>query len=266
MVGQRNKMPVVTITQPDGKEHSFYMDGYHLANLDHLKKNVRKDYDAFILYVGKEGYGKTTIALQDAIYCDPTFNLDRVCFTIDQFVEQVEKAEKYQAIVFDETMGYLSNRQSSSKFNRILIKIMSEMRSKNLFVFLCIPSLFIMDWYVAYHRTSGMIRVHERGRFCSYDYKKKQELFMKGKKSYSYCVPANFFGKFTKYFPIDKEAYEAKKQESIKEWDKRTSTTERVVEQRDKCIKYIYIEDRLPARQVGELVGLSESQIRRIVA
>ncbi len=258
-------MTVVKIKKPEGGEHSFYIDGYHLANLDALGKNVRKDYDAFVLYVGKEGYGKSTIAMQDAIYVDPTFNLDRVCFTIDQFVEAVEKAEKYQAIVFDETMGYLSNRQSSSKFNRILIKIMSEMRSKNLFVFLCIPSFFIMDWYVAYHRTSGMIRIHERGRFCSYDYKKKQELFMKGKKSYSYCVPANFFGKFTKYFPVDKEAYEIKKQESIKQWENITGKQDKWKEQRDKLIGFLYREHRYTQQQIATVVGLDESSISYIL-
>lgn len=245
-------------------EHCYYLDGYHKANLDHLKGNVKKDYDAFVLYVGKEGYGKSTLAIQDAYYCDPTFNLDRVCFTIDQFLEQVEKADRYQAIVFDETMGYLSSRQSSSKFNKILIKVMSEMRSKNLFVFLCIPNFFIMDWYVAYHRTSGMIRIHQRGRFGSYDYNKKKDLFMKGRRNYDYCVPPNFYGVFTKYFPLDKEAYEAKKQESIREWENVTTTTDRVMGQRDKCIIMLRTEHEYSSKELAELTGLSVRQIQKI--
>ena len=118
--------------------------------------------------------GKTTFSFQIAMYLDPTFCLDRVCFTIEQFVEAVEKAEKYQAIVFDETMGYLSSRSSMSRFNRLLIKVFSEMRSKNLFILLNIPSIFELDKYPAIHRSVALIHIYKRGTFAVYNYSKKK--------------------------------------------------------------------------------------------
>jgi len=208
-------------------EHRFHVDSYLRSNLDSLRESVRKDFDAFVIVAGREGYGKSTIAAQAAIYCDPTYNLDRCCFTAEQFIEAVKNAEKFQAIVFDETMGYLSSRGAMSKFNRALIKVMSEMRSRNLFVFLCIPNFFELDRYPAMHRSTGMLLTYRRGRIGSYDYNTKKKLYLKGKKYYSYNVPPNFIGNFPKYFPIDKVAYEKKKQKAINEWDIKLSPREK---------------------------------------
>ena len=89
------------IELPKNSPDGFYLDGYLQANLDNLKKDVKKDYDAFILTVGREGYGKSTLSFQAALYCDPTFCLDRVVFTAEQFIEAVQTAKQYEAIVFD---------------------------------------------------------------------------------------------------------------------------------------------------------------------
>lgn len=245
--------------------HRFYMDGYHKSNLDALKKNVKKNYDAFILYVSREGFGKTTKSCQDAVYCDPTFNLDRVVFTIEQFLEAVKNAEKYQAIVFDETMGYLSNRQTMGKFNRALIKIMSEMRSKNLFVFLNIPNFFMMDWYVGLHRTTGLVYIYKRGHFGSYDYPTKKLLWLKGKKYHSYSVSPNFIGRFVKYFPLDWDAYEKKKQQAISEWDNVKITEIKLREQRDALMKDSFEKKYYDLKQLSALLKLNERHVRRIV-
>ena len=128
----------------------LYLDGYLKANLEALKENVtKKDYDGFIILSGREGFGKSTLAGQIAMFLDSTYNLKRCVFTAEQFTEACEEAEKFQAVVFDETMGFLSSRGAMSKFNRGLIKIMSEMRSKNLFVILCIPNFFELVRYPA---------------------------------------------------------------------------------------------------------------------
>jgi energy-coupling factor transporter ATP-binding protein EcfA2 len=199
----------------------FCMDGYLVANLTHVIRSVtKKDYDCFIIVTGREGFGKSTLAGQVALFLDPTFNLDRCCFTADQFKEACEKAEKYQAIVFDETMGYLSSRGAMSSFNRDLIKVFSEMRSKNLFIILCIPNFFELDRYPAMHRATGLLYVYKRSCFGSYDYPTKKKLYLTGKKLYSYVVPPNFRGSFIKYFVYPKELYEQKKQNAINSWIK----------------------------------------------
>lgn len=200
--------------------YEFYMNGFLLNNLQMVKKAVRRDYDAFIVVTGREGFGKTTLAFQCAVWLDKTFNLDRVCFTAEQFMKAVDVAEKYQVVVFDEAMGYLASRGAMSKFNRALIKVMAEMRSKNLIIFICIPNFFELERYVAIHRSTGLLHVKHRGAFGSYDYSKKKALYLKGRKEYSYSIPPTFIGDFKDYFPLDKEKYEEKKQKAIKQWIK----------------------------------------------
>ena len=262
-------MVVVEITPKDDKGvvlHKYYLDGYLKANVDHMIKDVTKrNYDGFTLVVGREGFGKSTITMQLAMYCDPTFNLDRVCFTADQFREAVETAPKYSAIVFDETMGYLSARGAMSEFNRVLIKVMSEMRSKNLFVFLCIPNFFMMDWYVAQHRTTGLLYIRQRGRFGSYDYPTKKKLYRQGKKEHRYCVPPNFYGSFVKYFPLDEEDYEKKKQRAINDFTQEKNKNARRLKERNILIYHIISRKLMEKKELSSILGISTATIGQIV-
>lgn len=251
--------------QPN-KDHDYYLDGYMKANTDAMIKDVTKrNFDGFVLIVGREGFGKTTLSFQLAMYCDPTFNLDRVCFTAEQFLFAVEHADKYQAIVFDETMGYLSSRSSLSKFNKTLIKIMAEMRSKNLFVFLNIPNFFMMDWYVAQHRTTGLIYIKKRSFLASYDYPTKKKLYIQGKKNHSYHVPPNFIGRFVKYFPLDQVAYDKKKKEAIDQWIEGNTFENKWKVQRDDLVKTCVENKFMDRNELAEVLGMSIMQIGNIV-
>jgi len=216
--GDNEEMVVVDCIDSKTKEvkHHFYLDGYLRSNLDFVKRAViKQNYDGFIVITGREGFGKSTLAGQAAVYLDPTYDISRCCFTSDQFIKAAECASKFQAIVFDETMGYLSSRGAMSSFNKDLIKIFSEMRSKNLFIILCIPNFFELDRYPAMHRSTGLLYIYKRSFFGSYDYNTKKKLYLIGKKYYSYSVPPNFRGRFIKYFPLDQEEYDKKKQKAI---------------------------------------------------
>ncbi len=225
----------------------------------------KKDYDRFILLVGKEGFGKTTFSFQCAKYCDESFNLDRVYFTPEQFLEGVESAEKYTAHVFDETVWGLGSRQAMTKINRVLIKVMSEMRSKNLFIFMNIPNFFMMDWYVAQHRSTGLLYIYRRGFFGSYDYPTKKKLFREGKKFHSYKVPPNFIGRFVKFFPLDKESYEKKKQDAINKWLKLERQESIWKQHRDILVKECINKKLMSRKEVSELLNISIMQVGRII-
>lgn len=246
-------------------KHHFFIDGYLKSNLDALIKNVKKKYDAFIVITGKEGYGKSSLAAQIALYCDNTFSLDRCCFTDEQFAEATEKAEKFQAVVFDETMGYLSSRGAMSKFNRRLIKIMSEMRSKQLFVILCIPNFFELDRYPAIHRTTGLIHIYKRSFFGSYDYPTKKKLYLMGKRIYSYTTPPNFRGRFAKYFVYDEEEYEKKKQAAISQWtEEKKENTSVTLMQRNILISECH-KRGMDKEEIAEKIELSPLSIAKIL-
>ena len=55
----------------------------------------------FIIIDGPVGSGKTTLSFQCAKYFDPTFDLSRVVFSVDDFLETLIRAKPGQAVVFD---------------------------------------------------------------------------------------------------------------------------------------------------------------------
>lgn len=204
-------MPIVEL----GGER-FFMDGYLKSNLDLLIKSVHKDRDALIIIDGPEREGKSTIASQMAKYVDPTYNVDRCCMNPVEFADKVKETnEKYKSIVLDEGMAF-TGRGAMTTLNRNLIKVLSEIGMKNLFLFICIPSFHELEKYAAIHRSKALIHVYpvelNRGRFAFWNYSGKKQLYLQGKKFYSYTKPpANFFGRFAKAFPINKEEYNKKK-------------------------------------------------------
>jgi len=256
----------MVIVQPC-PEHKYFMDRYLKTNLDYMKREVlKKDYDAFIIADGMERTGKSTLLMQIAKYVDPDFNLDRVCFTISQFIKAVENAKKGQAILFDETMGYLGSRGAMSKLNRSLIKIFSEMGYKNLFILLAIPSFFELDRYAAIHRSVCLFHVYKRGGFLAFNYSKKKLLYIYGKKFYSYAKPtADFIGSYTKYFPVDKEAYQKKKQEGISQFYEERERIQYSRIQRNKLIDYLNKVLAYDPKKISDICGLSVCQINDIL-
>lgn len=199
----------------------FYIDGYLKQNLDTAKRVVKKDWDMVFLYDGMEGSGKSVKAMQDAYYCDPTLCLDRITFTADEFKKAIIGAEKYQAVIYDEAYTGLSSRQAMSKINTSLIKMLAEIRQKNLFIFVVMPTFFDLDKYVAIWRSRALIHVYnkeafERGYFAFFNSDRKKKLYVLGKKFYSYsATKSNFHGRFINYYPVDEKEYRSRKKKAL---------------------------------------------------
>lgn len=202
-------------------DKQYYMDGYLLENLQRAKSIIKKDWDMVFLYDGYEGSGKSVKAMQDAYFCDPTLSLDRVTFSPWEFSKAIKGADKYQAVIYDEAFTGFLSRQTMTLINTILVKMLAEIRQKNLFVFIVMPSFFDIDRYVSLWRSRALIHVyigdnHQRGYFSFYNHERKKDLYMMGKKHYSYAKPApNFIGRFTNYYPLDEKAYRQKKNDAL---------------------------------------------------
>jgi len=200
-------------------ESGKYMDGWLNVALHKGIKMVKKDMDLVFVIDGMERSGKSVIAQQMASEVDPTFNIDRIVFTPSEFKNAVMHAKKYQAVVYDEAYGGMSSRQAMSYINIGLVKCLAEIGQKNLFIFVVLPSYFELDRYVALHRSRVLIHVYmkgmTRGFFSFYDIKKKKDMWLYGKKSYSYCVKPNFSGRFTNWYSVDETDYRAKKLSSL---------------------------------------------------
>jgi len=209
-------------------EQDYYMDGILKENLDTAKEAIKKDWDMVFLYDGIEGSGKSVKALQDAYYCDPTLTIDRITFKPKEFENAVLAADKFQSVVYDEAYSGLSSRSTMSRINRTLVKMLAEIRQKNLFVFVVMPTFFDLDKYVALWRSRALVHVYtkgfQRGFFMFFSAEKKKDLYIQGKKYYNYGSPsANFHGCFTKHYVVNEEAYKEKKLTALMQREEESS-------------------------------------------
>jgi len=200
----------------------MYMDGFLKKNLDTAKEIIKNDWDMIFAFDGAEGSGKSTLAVQCAYYCDPTMTLDNVVFNARDFRKAIINAKPFQAIVYDEAYSGLNSRSAMSFINKSLVGMLTEIRQKNLFVFIVLPCFFDLDKYVALWRSRVLIHVYtgegfQRGRFSFFNVDRKKDLYMKGKKFYEYkLVQPNFRGAFTNAFPLDLKEYKEKKWTALK--------------------------------------------------
>lgn len=250
-----------------------YMDGYLKTNLDSCKEVIKKDWDMVFAVDGYEGSGKSVLAQQCAKYCDPGFNIERVCFTPKEFVTAIKKAKKFEAIIYDEAYGGMSSRAAMSEVNKSLMGVLAEIRQKNLYVFIVLPCFFELDKYAAVWRSRALLHVYlgegfQRGRFAFYNMEKKKALYVLGKKFYSYSKPRpNFIGRFTKGYTVDEQAYRQKKLEALSAREQEPKSTAKEVrfkDQRDTLIRELS-RNGYTQSKIGSLIGITQPTINDII-
>lgn len=278
----RYGMNTVTITTPKtGEEITYYLEPWVKVRFD--KKIIpdlhKKDKDSIIAIDGKEGSGKSTLGMQWCKYIDPTFNLERVVFTPEEFREAVHKAKKGEAIMFDEAFTGFSSRAALSGVNRTLISLMMQIRQKNLFIVIILPTVFLLDKYISLFRTRVLVHVYEnkgrRGFFRVYSSKKKRQLIMhKDSKVYSYGIKTRKKGKFYGVFALgtnEEKNYRKKKMEALKraEHNPLSPSGVKYREQRDIMVYVLRKELKYSYKKIENLLNdyefdISYSQIRNI--
>jgi len=233
------------------------------AELDKVKKRVlTKDRDWVAVVDGEEGVGKSVLAQQIAKYLDPDFNLDKVVFTADEFLKIIKDptTKKGACIVLDEAFSAANSRSSLTEVNRSMIGVATEMRQKNLFILMVLPSFFDLDKYFALWRCRALFHVYftpdEDRNYVIFPKERKKYLYLNGKKTYNYSNPRSPFPPFT--FPnsymVDEEDYRFKKS---KAFSKRVISNQarKWLVQRNSYVKYIL-----------NTLGLSQDDVAKIPA
>jgi len=214
---------MVMVTFSNGK--SVGMDGYLKSNLDIAKETIKRDLDHVFCVAGDERVGKSSLAFQCAAYCDETFCANwerRVHFTPENFLEGIKNSQPYEAHVYDEAMTGLSSRESMSRMNKTLQKVLAEVGQRNLFIFICIPDFFSLDSYIALHRSRCLLLVYfgerfSRGRFAFFGKDKKRNLYFLGKKLHNQkAVNPDFRGSFSGEYVVDETKYRGMKSEALR--------------------------------------------------
>lgn len=204
------------------------------------------DQDRIFIVTGNEGSGKSTLAMQLAYFLDPTFSIKDIVFTAKDFEDILRTKDKFGAVIFDEAFNGLSSRAALSKENRKLIRLLQECRQRNLFVFIVIPSIFLLEKYVALFRshccfhTSVYKKDHKSRYYKVFNRKNKTQLYLKGAKTMSYTYPKiNKLHRFyhtrgNDYVPgVSEEAYRQKKLDSFRDVEAKKPEDDKVMTQRD---------------------------------
>ena len=253
---------VKTEIDVNGTKKELYMDGglHHQLTTKVVPSVQKKDFDWFMVVDGEEGAGKSVFGMQIAKTLDPNFNIDQVAFTPAEFISLVVNAKKHQCIVFDEAFTGLSSRSALSEVNQLLVSLMMEMRQKNLFIILIMPTFFMLDKYCVLHRTKGLFHVYikqgRRGYWNFYNRKRMKMLYLKGKKYYEYVHSKPIiFGRFLDQYTIDEDAYKEKKHNALRV-KKRKTKAESYKIQRDLILYGIY--DQFLKRNVSALARFSK--------
>jgi len=268
-------MAIVKFTNPETKKpDSFYMENRLFENIQKIKKNLNnKDEDYVCVVDGREGSGKSVFAMQLGCAVDSHLNLSRITMNAEQFKNAIFNAKKGQAVIFDEAFTGLSSRSSMSEVNRLIVSMMMMMRQKNLFVIIVLPSFFMLDKYCALFRSRSLIHIHkkkDRRRFMVFNHKKKMQVYLTGKQTYSFGKNrTSFNGRFYGKYIINEDEYREKKAKALVEMENQPEHN-KYVEQRDGIIYILKNETKYTDKKVAELfdkyeIGLKQSAINTIL-
>lgn len=147
----------------------YFFDSYMHYKLYNVQKVINQDdFDHFIVVCGKEGTGKSTLAIQMACMIDPNFKLTNICFKMYDFLEQLKEAKPGSTFILDEGNMFLLSREAFSSDNIFMVKLFAIMRQKNLCIIICVPNFFTLDSYVRDHRVDTLVYVHTRAKYVTF--------------------------------------------------------------------------------------------------
>lgn len=208
----------------------------------HCWNNVwERDMNATFCIIGSPGKGKSTLALKICEDIDPTFNTDRICYSVADMVALLakkgeEKLRPGSAIMFDEIVNESGSysRTALSKHNQIMNFVIANMRARRIILIICLPKFTQLDKDI---RDVGLTGVFQMGyidrtkkkALVKFKWRQADEMtgFMKDvfprlydkDKNRKYMVNKMWFGK-----PSDEleKAYKKKKmiymQERVEKW------------------------------------------------
>lgn len=216
---------------------------YSIADILHkrwvnLKEKVLKsNSDRVYVVTGHERSGKSTWAFQQAKFIDPYFDVSRICFSPEDFLEALRNTPPGGVVVFDEAFRGFSSKSAQSKVNKLLVQAMMEVGRRNLIIFIVLPSFTLLENYIANHRSNALFYIHRKESnnyrsWRAYSRKKKSMIYALTKKNYGNMpyvhtkIKGKFWAKKTSvgnkeeygpYQSFDNDAYENKKDEAFQE-------------------------------------------------
>ena len=136
---------------------------------EYIKKRISRNKNAMIAIIGSTGSGKSYSALKLAEYLDPSFNTNRIVFSVNDFINLVRsKLPKGSVIVFEEAGVAIHNRKWYSTVNLALNYVAQTFRKDNLIVIFTTPNLSFIDSQVRtlFHIILETAGIDSDKKFC----------------------------------------------------------------------------------------------------
>lgn len=204
--------------QTDGR----YINETLSENIKLLAKNIKKD----MTYLGiitsstlEVGTGKSVFAQQiSEAYLeyvrqfhdiDNRLTMNNLVFRPQDIIERSFEVPRYSVIICDEW----EDSHYWSELGTTLRQFFRKCRQLNLFIIVIIPNFFQLPMSYAISRSVFLVDVRftgefDRGYFSFYNFKKKKNLYIRGKKTQDYdSIKPNFTGRFVDGYVVDREQY-----------------------------------------------------------
>jgi len=149
---------------------------------EHIKKNFiyrrcwnnvyRKNRNFTLLVTGATGSGKSTTAQKIGQDLDPSFSVDRIVFSAEDFLDLLanKNLKPGACILFDELITDVggASRNAMSQTNKLLSYVAATFRQRRLICLFCMPGLFQLDKNLRSTSVHGLIEMR------SIDYENKK--------------------------------------------------------------------------------------------
>ena len=130
----------------------------HFINGVHTR--IEHDFDYVIVNTGDVGTGKSSFSLLFATSYDPNFTIDNVFFSGEEMIKAAYKRHKGSVLILDEAGYALNPRDSMTRMNKDMAKILTVVRERNLVLMFNAPHLKDIDKSIRDRRVDLNV-VHE---------------------------------------------------------------------------------------------------------
>jgi len=158
-----------------------------------------------------------------------------------------------------------------SQLNRAIVIMMSQIRSKQLFIFFNLPSIFDLDRNLSLFRANILLHVYcdqfgRRGKYMLFGEDRLKTLYLLGKKYYNYNRPrCNLLARFPKRFVLDFDKYARKKQQAIQSLELKREAGGvvgmRYKTQRNLLIRHLCNQENYSHKELAELISDSKFKL-----
>lgn len=132
-----------------------------------ITERIKSNQNCMICFVGQTGSGKSYASISLSEVLDTTFNVDRIYFDIQKFIDDLSnnKFAKGQCIIIDDAGVSISNRDWQSVFNKAIGIISQSFRFLNLILIFNVPRIRFIELQVRSLMHFYLINTGKQGAF-----------------------------------------------------------------------------------------------------